>query len=433
MATLRENLRALPRASWILFAGTFINRFGTFVMPFLAIYLTRRGYGMAEAGAAVSAYGGGHLVASMMGGHLADRIGRRHTIVLSMFAGAISMIALSQARAYEAILILTFFAGASAEMYRPAATALIGDLVKPEQRIVAFGMYRWAVNLGFAAGPATAGFLASRSFFLVFAGDAATSVVFGFIALAALPHGLRSSMKDEQTGEAALHALRNRRFVLFLLATLCVTWIEFQLHSTFPLYIQILGFSTKTYGLLLSLNGVMIVLFELGLTSWTQRFQPQRIIALGYALAAIGIAMTGLAHTVLQLAGTVVIWTLGEMVYAPVTGAYVTSLAPERYRGRYSGMWMLMWSLGMLLGPLLGTLIFERRPAVLWLTCAIVGLGGAGLALVKPRANAHEGRESGTDHEREEASERVQRADDDRARRSQDIARVPQDEQQPAD
>ncbi|HEY3052062.1 MAG TPA: MFS transporter [Thermoanaerobaculia bacterium] len=390
MVTLRDNLRSLPRPAWILFAGTFINRFGTFVMPFLAIYLTRRGYGMAEAGAAVSAYGGGHLVASMLGGHLADRIGRRNTIVLSMFAGAISMLALSQATSYAMILVLTFFAGASAETYRPAATALIGDLVKPEQRIFAFGMYRWAINLGFAAGPATAGFLASRSFFYVFAGDAATSIVFGFIALAALPHGFRSSGKEEQTGEAIVHAMRNERFVLFLLATLCVTWIEFQLHSTFPLYLQLQGYSTKTYGLLLSLNGVMIVLFELALTSWTQRFDRQRIIGLGYALAAIGIAMTGLAHSILELAGTVVIWTLGEMIYAPVTGAYVTSLAPERYRGRYSGIWMLMWSLGMLLGPWLGTLIFQRKPSVLWLTCAIVGIGGAGLSLVKPASSGGE-------------------------------------------
>ena len=383
--TLRENLRALPSATWVLFVGVFINRFGTFVMPFLAIYLTRRGYGLAAAGAAVSAYGGGHVVASMLGGHLADRIGRRNTIVMSMFASSIAMTALSQARAYPVIMLLTFIAGAMAEMYRPAATALIGDLVKPEQRIAAFGMYRWCVNLGFAAGPATAGFLANRSFLLVFLGDAATSLVFGIIALALLPHGLRVSMKEEQTGEAFRHALRNHRFVLFLLATLCVTWIEFQLHSTFPLYIQLLGFSMTTYGLLLSLNGVMIVLFELGLTTWTQRFKPQRIIALGYGLAAIGIAMTGLAHSVMQLAGTVVVWTLGEMVYAPVTGAYVTSLAPERYRGRYSGMWMLMWSLGMLLGPYFGTLIFQRNATLLWGTCAVVGLAGAGLSLVTPR------------------------------------------------
>ncbi|HEX9161729.1 MAG TPA: MFS transporter [Thermoanaerobaculia bacterium] len=384
--SLRQNLRTLPRAAWILFLGAFINRFGTFVMPFLALYLTKRGYGIAEAGAAVSAYGGGHVIASVLGGHLADRFGRRNTIVTSMLASCVMMVALSQARSYPAILLLTLCAGACAELYRPAATALIGDLVTQEQRIAAFGMYRWAINLGFAAGPATAGFLASRSFTLIFFGDAATSLVFGIIALIALPHGLRSRMEEEQTGEALVHAMRNQRFTLFLLATLCLTWIEYQLHSTFPLYVQQLGYAPSTYGLLLSINGVMIVLFELALTSRTQHLEPQRVIATGYAVAAIGIAMTGLAHTRLALAGTTVIWTLGEMIYAPQTGAYVTSLAPERYRGRYSGMWMLMWSVGMLLGPWLGTLIFQRNPALLWATCAVVGLGGAALALVRPRA-----------------------------------------------
>jgi len=170
---------------------------------------------------------------------------------------------------------------------------------------------------------------------------------------------------------------------------LCVTWIEFQLHSTFPLYLQTEGYKPTTYGLLLSINGVMIVLFELGLTTWTQRRDPQHVIAIGYGLAAAGVAMTGLAHSIPALVGTVIVWTLGEMVYAPVTGAYVTALAPERYRGRYSGLWIMMWSSGMLLGPWLGTLIFQRKPAVLWTTCAIVGLCGAGLALVKPAQQAH--------------------------------------------
>src|SRR5215212_1257533 len=106
MPTLLENLRALPRPVWVLFGGTFINRFGTFVMPFLAIYMTRQGYTPTQAGLAVSSYGAGHILASMIGGHLADRIGRRHTIALSMFASSAAMIALSQARTLP--MILTF-------------------------------------------------------------------------------------------------------------------------------------------------------------------------------------------------------------------------------------------------------------------------------------------------------------------------------------
>src|ERR1700753_4260564 len=96
---LLMRLRALPRPAWILFIGTFLNKFGTFVVPFLTLYLTTRGYSVGQAGLAVAAYGVGTLSASLLGGYLTDQLGRRRTIVLSMFIGAVMMMALSQARA----------------------------------------------------------------------------------------------------------------------------------------------------------------------------------------------------------------------------------------------------------------------------------------------------------------------------------------------
>jgi MFS family permease len=382
---LFANLRLLPRAAWILFGGTFINRFGSFVMPFLAIYMTRQGFSPAMAGLAVSAYGGGHIVASMLGGHLADRFGRRHTIVLSMFASTVTMLALSQARSLAAIIVLAFLVGMAAELYRPAAAALLGDLVPPEQRIAAFGMYRFAINLGFAAGPATAGFLANKSFFYVFAGDAVTSLLYGLVALFLLPHGVRSAEKDEHPAEGLRVAMRDRAFLYFLGATLCLTFIDFQLHSTIPLHIASLGHSPSTYGMLLSVNGALIVVFELALTAWTQKLPAQPLIALGYALNGIGIALMGFATAVPALIGTVIVWTVGEMIYAPVSGAYVSALAPERYRGRYMGLWHSTFSLGMLLGPAIGTWIYGRNPGALWWTCGVIGAIGAALALVKAK------------------------------------------------
>ncbi|HEV7240067.1 MAG TPA: MFS transporter [Thermoanaerobaculia bacterium] len=385
MQSLTENLKSLPRPAWILFGGTFINRFGTFVMPFLAIYMTRNGFTPAQAGLAVSSYGAGHIIASMVGGHLADRIGRRYTIALSMFFSAGSMLALSQARTFPNILLFSFIVGMVGELYRPAATALLGDLVPAEQRVAAFGMYRFAINLGFAAGPATAGFLANKSFFYVFAGDAVTSFVYGIVALVALPHGNRSSGEGERTGEGLIVALRHRAFVYFLAGTLCMAWVEFQFHSTFPLHVAKLGYSPSTYGMLLSINGVLIVLFELAITAWTQRLPPQPLIALGYALTGIGFAITGLAAGIPMLVAMIVVTTVGEMIFAPVTGAYVSGLAPERYRGRYMGLWHAMFSFGMVLGPAMGTWIYQRNPTALWWTCFALGIAAGALALVKPR------------------------------------------------
>ena len=352
-------------------------------MPFLVIYLTRQGYGATKAGIAVSAYGAGHLVASMLGGHLADRFGRRNTIALSMFSSAIAMTALSQARGYIAIVLITFIAGLAAELYRPATGALIGDLVPPELRVTAFGVYRLAVNLGFAAGPATAGFLADRSFVWLFLVDAATSAAYGVIALAFLPHGLRSTKHEEEqhVGGAVGHAMRNKPFVMFLIATTCIMLIEFQLHSVLPLHLTALGYSAFTYGKLMSINAIMIVMFELALTGWSQRHNPRRLIALGYFLTGIGYALSGVSGSVVAMALCVVVWTIGEMVYAPVTGAYVTNLAPDMYRGRYHGMWVFTWSIGMILGPILGTLLYQKNAGMYWVVCGLVGCVAAAFAL----------------------------------------------------
>jgi MFS family permease len=380
----RDQLRTFPAAAWILFGGVFINRFGTFVTPFLVIYLTRLGNSVAQAGVALGAYGAGHIVASSLGGHLADRIGRRNTIVLSMFGSAAAMLALSQARSFGAILAIAFAAAAMGELYRPASHALIGDLIAPEHRVVAFGLYRFAVNLGFAAGPALAGFLAERSFFYLFLGDALTSMGYGFIALFALPHGLRTYSKTERAGEALRIAARDVPFLVFLAATLCYGLIEMQTLSTFSLYVTEVFHSTRVYGAILSLNGVLIIFFELFITNLTQRLPPRPVIALGYFLGCFGYALTGLARTVPALAATAVIWTLGEMVSSPMAGAYVSRIAPENVRGRYMGMMVSMWSIAMFIGPMAGTLIFQRNPNVLWIGAGALGVISASLLLYTP-------------------------------------------------
>jgi len=386
LPSFRDNVRALPKPAWILFGGTFINRFGTFVIPFLILYLTRIGYSSAQAGLAVGAYGVGHLIASFAGGHLADRIGRRNTIVLSMFGSAASMLALSQARAFIPIIALTYLTGTAAELYRPASSALLVDLVGRERSVFAFGMYRFAVNLAFAAGPATAGFLADHSFFYLFLGDAITSIVYGIIAISALPQGLRTYTKEERVGEALRIASTNRAFMIFLLATVCITMVDFQMASTFALHVTSVGLPTKAYGLLVSTNGILIVFFELLITTFVQRFRPQPVIALGYFLSGFGFALTGIARTVPALAATVVVWTTGEMVSSPMASAYVAQLAPEKYRGRYMGLLVVAWSFGMLIGPPLGTLIFARNPMILWAACGVLGVISSSLLLVHSRS-----------------------------------------------
>ena len=373
---LVATLQALPAPAWWLFGGTLINRFGSFVLVFLVLYLTQRGYSAAEAGAAVSVYGVGSMAASMVGGYLADHLGRRNSIALSMFAAAGAMIALSQAEELWQIIPLTGLVGFTSEMYRPAASALLADLTPAGGRVTAFAVYRLAVNLGVAAGPAVAGFLAERSFVLLFIGDAITSAAYGVIALIALPEGVRARAAERGAG-AVRTILAHGAFMRLLLATTAMAFVFFQAYSTFPLQVQAHGYTAATYGMLMSLNGLLIASVELPLTSLTRQRDPRRVIALGYLLAAIGFGLTGVAEPLPLLALTVVVWTVGEMLSSPVSAAYVADLAPVPMRGRFQAAFGLSFSAGLIVAPTLGTLLYQASPGVLWGTCLATGLVAA--------------------------------------------------------
>jgi MFS family permease len=384
-ASLRESLRALPRGAWILFFGTFVNKFGTFVVPFLAIYMKELGYTTPQAGLAVGAYGLGSLGACLLGGHLADRFGRRKTIVLSMFSAAAAMLCLSQARSLSMIVLWASAAGLACELYRPASTALLVDLVPSGLRVTAFAAYRMAFNAGWAFGPATAGFLAKKSFLLLFVGNAATAVLYGLVAWFALPAGRRGTQAGGALRDTFQVLRDDRRFRQLLGAALLIGLVFVQAFSTMSLEITRHGFSAATYGLVISLNGVLVVLCELPLTTITKRFPARRVIAVGYLVIGAGFASNALTRTVPLMVLTTVAFTLGEMISMPVAGAYVAGLAPVDRRGLYMGIYGMMWSVAFVCGPSLGMLLFSASPLALWGLCGLLGILAAAMIAAETR------------------------------------------------
>jgi MFS family permease len=363
----------------------FLNKFGAFVVPFLALYLTRSGYTLADAGLAIGAYGVGNFVASLLGGYLADTIGRRKTILLSMFSGAGTMLLLSQAHSLPMIIGLAALAGLASEFYRPACSALLTDLVPPSQRVTAFAAFRMAFNAGWAFGPATAGFLAAKGFFWLFVGDAATSILFGLVALLALPRDTKRPRRESSWGETARLVRSDFKFQKIILASFFVAFVFMQMSSTFGVHITNLGFSAATYGALISMNGALVVFCELPLTTITRRFATRRVLAAGYLLIGLGFALNAFAHTVPALAACVIIFTLGEMVAMPVTSAYVSNLSPAHLRGRYMGVYGLNWALALIVAPALGLKLLAYNPAVLWLGCGALSVIGAIIISVELR------------------------------------------------
>src|SRR4051812_37999794 len=168
-AKLRSLTAGLPRTFWFLWAGTLVNRIATFVVPFMSLYLTQqRHLSIAWAGLIVSMFGAGGVGASLVGGILADRIGRRPTMLFSLVASGLGTMLLGWLQAPVAIAAFVLLLGFVGECYRPAVSAAVADVVPPEDRPRAYGLIYWAVNLGFSIGLVLAGFLVRVSYSLLF-------------------------------------------------------------------------------------------------------------------------------------------------------------------------------------------------------------------------------------------------------------------------
>ena len=231
-----------------------------------------------------------------------------------------------------------------------------------------------ALNAGWAFGPATAGFLAEYSFFWLFLGDAISSLLFGIVAWVALPRGVRSTHQDASWNQVLARLARDTKFLQVVAASLAVALVFFQMSSSFGLHVTHHGFSATTYGALISLNGVLIVLFELPLTAITSRYPARRVMALGFVLVGGGFALNAFATTLPALVCVMLVFTLGEMISMPVSAAYVADLAPVEMRGRYMGAYGLTWAVALIFGPALGLMLFQYHPPVLWVCCGGLGL-----------------------------------------------------------
>jgi MFS family permease len=151
------------------------------------------------------------------------------------------------------------------------------------------------------------------------------------------------------------------------------------------LQVKAQGFSNESYGLLLSLNGLIVVLLELPLSAFTQRHPTTRMVALGAFLVGFGFLLVGWSGTLLALAGCTVIFTLGEILGAPPSAVFVADRSPQHLRGRYQAAFGTMFGLAAVVGPIAGTVAFHRRPTLLWGACGVLGLIAAALALAAGR------------------------------------------------
>ncbi|WP_369213671.1 MFS transporter [Streptomyces flavofungini] len=384
---VRAALRALPGPARLLLAGVALNRMGSYVQVFVVLYVTSLGHTAAQAGLVLTGYGAGSVLGTLLGGILAERVGNRLAIAGSVLVTGVLTAVLPAAPGYLALLLTVTATGVAAQVYRPAASALLAELLPPERLVVASAVFRLALNVGAALGPLAGAALLTGSYTLMFEVNAAVSVAFGVVALVALPCG-SPAPAARGARERARYAdvLRDRRFALVVLALFLIALVESQYLSALPLDLRARSVPTAVYTALVALNGLLVIVGELPLTRYVQHWPMRVSIAGGIALIGTGIGLYGVGGGVAFLVAATVVWTLGEMIAAPSTLAYPALTAPEGARSRYIAALSAGQSVGYAAGPALGALLFQGLGGAVWPVFGAVGL----LAAAAARSGVHQ-------------------------------------------
>ncbi len=365
-----------PRPVRLLLVGTLVNKLGTFVRPYLALVLLRD-FRMREGPAArlLFAYGAGSLVSIIAGGVLADRLGRRRTLLLSLVGGgtlAVGMGLSPSARFFVPLLLAFGFVG---ERYRPAAAAVISDLLPSSERASGFAGLRMAVNLGWAVGTALGGLLADWDWRLLFLGDGLTTLAYGVLVWFAIPEtqASRVAVTEEGRADAAVARpvpgggpLRSFRdpgrenplldgvYLQLVGASFLFTLIFSSNLTVMPLTVtRAAGYPAVVYGMLAGLNGLLIALFEISIVARLRPYRRLRMAAIGSALCAIGFGMLGLVMHWAWFLLAVLVLTAGEILASPQAMSFVADWAPPAARGRYLSLYQATWSIAFAVNPVL--------------------------------------------------------------------------------
>lgn len=345
--------RELPAPVRLLIYGTFINRVGGFILPFLSLVL-RHDFKLAEVDIMnlLLLYGVGSLLAILTGGWLTDHFGRRATLVLSLAGGGCLAVAMGFANSIGWLATLLLIYGFVGELYRPAAAAIIGDQLPSMQRATGFAALRLAVNLGFAFGTSLGGILADFNWRILFWADGATTLLFGLIVLMRIPE--TRPAPTERSVIPGPPIWRDGIYLQLLAVSFAFSLIFFSHLTVFPLTVTVsAGYRPWVYGQLIALNCLLVALFEMSAVDALKKYRRLRVAALGMLFIGAGFALTGAWLHWSWFAITVVMWTAGEIFDSPQTMAFIADWAPPESRGRYLSYYQATWSLAFALNPLL--------------------------------------------------------------------------------
>ncbi|MHB1346889.1 MAG: MFS transporter, partial [Candidatus Humimicrobiaceae bacterium] len=391
--TFFSSYSGLPKSVFALFAVRIINCFGSFVYPFLTMFLTiKLGYSTEKAGFFVMAVVIAGSIGLLSGGKLADRFGRKKIFIILSILSATCFIISSFLEKSPAIPWLIIVSNLFLGGVLPCINAMLTDMADPEKRKAAFSLIYLGTNIGIAIGPIVAGFLFNNYIRLIFLIDAGTTLLSLIPVILFIKETIPSKEKtsDEnqyeetaekpEKGHVLSILIRRPMLLVFAFISLIYTFVYSQNYFSLPLYLN-LHFGErgpKVYGTLMSTNAIVVILLTIFLINLMKNTKPVINIAFAGILYAIGFGVIYLVTNEIILIISTIIWTLGEIIQTINTSVYIANNSPITHRGRFSGIITFITEIGFITSPLImGYFIKNNGVSKVWPLVFIISIAAA--------------------------------------------------------
>ncbi|MFW9781871.1 MAG: MDR family MFS transporter [Candidatus Heimdallarchaeota archaeon] len=381
---IKQMYNEYPNAFKVLTVATFIDMLGSFLLfPFYALYVTQHfGVGMTEVGLLFSIHSAGNIIGGMVGGALADKYGRRAMVIIGLVVSGAGSITMGLVNSLYLFYIISGTLGLVGNIGGPARQAMVADLLPKEKQAEGFGILRIAFNISATIGPLLGGFLATRSYMVLFIADALSSIITAVIVFLTIPETKPQNTEDKQEESVMKtligykEVLKDWVFVLFLVVCAITVLVYMQMNSTLSVFLwNVHGFSAQNFGYLLSMNAIMVVIFQFWIARKVSKYSPMKMMAFGTLFYMIGFGMYGFISESYLFFVAMIIITIGEMIVSPVSQAAAASFAPEDKRGRYMAVFSFQWAIPNLFGILAAGLVMEHLgPNWVWYLAGILSL-----------------------------------------------------------
>jgi MFS family permease len=392
--TLKALYHEYPRQFWLMITGIVLaTAGGSMIWPFMLIYASGKlGMPLSTVAMLISINAGTGLLSSFIAGTLADKIGRKVVMNISLTMTGLAYFLLMRAETYPQFVGLMIMIGLSNPLYQVGADAMLADMIPSEKRTDAYAINRIANNAAFALGPAVGGFLATRSYDLAFYGAGtgfiAYSLLLFFLARETLNKSVNVNMQTLQTkGYGRVFQDKNYMVSVALISVGLVA--PTMLWILMPVYAKTnYGLPEALYGWIPTTNALMCVFVQYSITSITRRHSTLPVLGTGMLIYALGVGSVALMSGFWGFWLSMVILTFGELTLVPTASKYVADLAPADLRGRYMSIYWLGWGLARTLSPIIGGFLNDNiAPRAIWIGGLLIGLTSTlGLFLLSRRS-----------------------------------------------